>query len=376
MDNIIKRILMVPQSTPREALYIETGLLDPEAIRLKNRVLMEHRLTNGNSQRMKKLITNNTTTSKWAEETKKAKEQLEIDERDMKGEKTTVKNRITNRVKDWFKAKIEKESNEKSKIQHLLEGLTGWEPQKRARYMNKLTRQQASTIFKARTRMLPAKNNYRNKHRNHTCRACGELVESQKHVLEDCEILHLVGEYKVYNKEIFSDNPNKLRTTATNIQNLMDQLNNIAENEVTTTPKQPKTKQTSTARQKKGLSSPATRGSTQWWWRLWMDGLNLNVILMFLPIWFCHTAAIASTWQPVQNLSTALPARGCHALQNLIGWELSCTCIVTSWSQRPRSKHGGLADRWGSTCHAYGRKFAIKIQCWWHEKYVNLKMKT
>ena len=35
MDNILKRILMVPQSTPREALYIETGLLDPEAIRLK-----------------------------------------------------------------------------------------------------------------------------------------------------------------------------------------------------------------------------------------------------------------------------------------------------------------------------------------------------
>ena len=266
MDNIIKRILMVPQSTPREALYIETGLLDPEAIRLKNRVLMEHRITNGNSQRMKKLITNNTTTSKWAEETKKAKEQLEIDERDVKGEKTTVKNRITNRVKDWFKAKIEKESNEKSKIQHLLEGLTGWEPQKRARYMNKLTRQQASTIFKARTRMLPVKNNYRNKYRNHTCRACGELVETQKHVLEDCEVLHIVGEYKVYNKEIFSDNPNKLRTTATNIQNLMHQLNNIAENEVTTTPKQPKTKQTSTARQKKGSSSPATRGSTQWWW--------------------------------------------------------------------------------------------------------------
>ena len=110
--------------------------------------------------------------------------------------------------------------------------------------------------------------------------------------------------------------------------------------------------------------------------RLWMDGLNLNVILMFLPIWFCHTAAIASTWHPVQNLSTALPARGCHALQCVIGWELSCTCIVTSLSQRRRPKHGGLPDRWGSTCHAYGRKFAIKIQCEWDEKYVNLKMKT
>ena len=107
--------------------------------------------------------------------------------------------------------------------------------------------------------------------------------------------------------------------------------------------------------------------------QLWMDGLNLNVILMFLPIWFCHTAAIASIWQPVQNLSTALLVRGCHALQCVIGWELSCTCIVTSWSLRRRPKHGGLADLWGSTCYAYGRKFAIKMQCWWHEKVCKYK---
>ena len=33
-----------------------------------------------------------------------------------------------------------------------------------------------------------------------------------------------------------------------------------------------------------------------------------------------------------RHLSTASPARGCHALQCMIGWELSCTCIVTSWS--------------------------------------------
>ena len=44
MDSTIKRILKVPTSTPREALYIETGLLDPEAIIKRNRVLMENRL--------------------------------------------------------------------------------------------------------------------------------------------------------------------------------------------------------------------------------------------------------------------------------------------------------------------------------------------
>ena len=125
--------------------------------------------------------------------------------------------------------------------------------------MNKLTRQQASTIFKARTRMLPVKN-YRNKHRNHTCRACGIPAETPKQVLEDCDVLQPVGECKVYNKEIVSDNPNKLRTTATSIQNIMDQLNNLVENETTTAPKQTTTK---TARPKKCWSPPATRGGTQ-----------------------------------------------------------------------------------------------------------------
>ena len=36
-ENIIRRILMVPQSTPIEALYMETGLLDITTIITKNR---------------------------------------------------------------------------------------------------------------------------------------------------------------------------------------------------------------------------------------------------------------------------------------------------------------------------------------------------
>ena len=60
-----------------------------------------------------------------------------------------------------------------------------------------------------------------------------------------------------------------------------------------------------------------------------------------------------------QNLSTTLPARCCHALQRAIGWELSYTWIVTSWSQRQPPKNDGLVDRWGSTSHAYGLRKKI-----------------
>ena len=44
LDRIIKRILMVPESTPKEALYIESGLLDIETITDKNRIMMRERL--------------------------------------------------------------------------------------------------------------------------------------------------------------------------------------------------------------------------------------------------------------------------------------------------------------------------------------------
>ena len=99
-----------------------------------------------------------------------------------------------------------------------------------------------------------------------------------------------------------------------------------------------------------------------------------NVIIIRLQI--CKLICKLDLFRVIWTLSTVLRARGCHALQHVIGWALSCTCIVTSWLQRRRPKHGGLADRWGSTCHVYGRKFAIKIQCQWDKKYVSLKMKT
>ena len=283
MDNILKRILMVPQSTPREALYIETGLLDPEAIRLKNRVLMEHRMMNGTSQRMKRFTTNNNTTTKWAEETKKAKQELSIDEGDMKGEKTSVKHRVNNKIKEWFKERIEKESKNKSKVQHLLEGIKkNWETEKRANYMKKLTRPQASNIFKARSRMLPVKNNFRNKHQTQTCRACGNHTETQQHVLEECEVLHLVGEFKVYSNETFPNNTNNLKTTATNIKYILDQLHNQPiHKEGSTTTITCTTQQACTALPTKDSSPPDTRGRTQWWWWWYCikDNVQINKII-------------------------------------------------------------------------------------------------
>ena len=231
MDNIIKRILMVPQSTPREALYIETGLLDPETERIKNRILMEHRLKQGTSERLKKIFANSQE-STWTTETHRLRNTLGIPDEDLVGEKPTVKYKVNKAVNKWFKEKMENGGREKSKVQHLLEGRGEWTPRRRPTYMNKLTRSQTSTIFKARTRMLPTKNNYRNMYKNNTCRACEAEIETQQHVLEECAVLHLVGDNKVYPNEIFNEAAITLKDVSTRIEIITNRLENFPNNKI------------------------------------------------------------------------------------------------------------------------------------------------
>ena len=58
LDKIIRRILMTPDSTPREALHIESGLLDIETIAETKRLNMKARLNRDKSEMMEQLLNN------------------------------------------------------------------------------------------------------------------------------------------------------------------------------------------------------------------------------------------------------------------------------------------------------------------------------
>ncbi len=60
----------------------------------------------------------------------------------------------------YFKEKITRIGNDKTKIQYFLEGRGGWKQGHIPEYMNKLTRNQASIIFQGRTRMFNVKINF------------------------------------------------------------------------------------------------------------------------------------------------------------------------------------------------------------------------
>ena len=222
MDGVLKRILKTPtHGTSREAIYIETGLLDPEAIILKNRINMEGRIRNGNNETMKTILLSKTTGS-WAQDNNKIKERLGLTEDEIKNNRYALKEIAKTKVKDDFKTRINAEMDGKSKMNYFMEGKKEWQPLKPAEYTQKLSRNQVSNIFKARTRMLKVRSNYKNGHKEHKCRLCNANEETQQHVLEQCEKL---DQYEKITKEmIFDENVENLRITAGNIQIRMEKL--------------------------------------------------------------------------------------------------------------------------------------------------------
>ena len=223
-DNIIKRILKTPQSTPRECLYIETGLLDPITITKRNRLNMHNRITNGNNQTLKALL-QRTDPSSWAEENRTHAERIGLDENALTTKKQISKREITNKIKVAFKEEIEGKGRDKSKVKFLLEGKNKWDPGHQPEYMKTLTRNEVSTIFKARTRMLDVKANYKNKYQDLQCRLCGKEDETQEHVLAKCEKTKQT-KHQVPTEDIFTEDPEKLRKTAAEIEVILNTINN------------------------------------------------------------------------------------------------------------------------------------------------------
>ena len=131
------------------------------------------------------------------------------------------------KINRMLKNKIDGEGRDKSKVKHLLEGIREWNPQVRQPYMDQLTRSQVSHIFKARTRMLDIKNNFRGKYENLTCRACKNAPETQQHILEECPSIHINDDYIVKKRRYIWHRKKELeKKTAKKIRHIMQTLYN------------------------------------------------------------------------------------------------------------------------------------------------------
>ena len=79
-----------------------------------------------------------------------------------------------------------------------------------------MTRNQVSTIFKARTRMLDIKANYKNKYPNQTCRLCHINEETQEHVLAHCNPTDLTRP-RITKEDLFEEDITSLAETTRKI---------------------------------------------------------------------------------------------------------------------------------------------------------------
>ncbi len=77
LDNIIKRTIQTPTCTPRETLYMETGILDIEHGAKKKQILMKHRIHDNASELMQTAI-NAGIKGGWKERTDKLEQELNI----------------------------------------------------------------------------------------------------------------------------------------------------------------------------------------------------------------------------------------------------------------------------------------------------------
>ena len=88
--------------------------------------------------------------------------------------------------------------------------------------MKELTRQEASIIFKARTRMLDVKK--KTSEANTKCRKCPENIETQEHVIETCPGIHNDPSTKITTNDIFENDTKKLKNTSTKITKILKEI--------------------------------------------------------------------------------------------------------------------------------------------------------
>ena len=212
--------MKTPPGTPREELYWETGLTEPETAIKKNRINMEARIRTGRNETLKTIL-NSTLENSWIQQNNKIQQEFQITQEDMKQKRSIIKSRVKLKSKEYFDRKTTETANEKSKMKFYKDNkITNEKTTKRPSYTEELTRNQVSIIFKARTRMLKVKSNYKNGNTNLLCRLCKKEEETQKHALEECEEINK-QQKQVTTTMIFDEIHKILRETAKIIERMI-----------------------------------------------------------------------------------------------------------------------------------------------------------
>jgi len=181
---------------------------------------MLHRIKNRPTS-LTEYITRQENKTDWLKETERILTLYGIDKEQFLRLKPSRAKMYTRKiVHKKFREELFKNPQKKSKINYLISGYLGTE---KALYTNNLNRSQTSILFKARTRMLDIKDNYRNKYTDLKCRLCGKHEETQQHILTECE--STIDDHITIQKDmLFSRSTILLSITANKIKETLAKL--------------------------------------------------------------------------------------------------------------------------------------------------------
>ena len=214
-ENLLRRVLETPLSTPKEMLYLEMGVVPIRyIIKMRRLNFLQYMLHEDNDclvHSFLKTQLENPSNGDWGQSCKKDLEELEIQMEIDDIEKMT-KNKFRNLVKKKTLEKALQHLNQvkakHSKVLHLTH--TKLEMQK---YLeeNEMSIHECKFLFSLRSRMIDVKTNYREKHSDTMCPCCEETEDSQQHLLScskiesDGEIVSSVPDYQ----DLFGSNLSK-----------------------------------------------------------------------------------------------------------------------------------------------------------------------
>ena len=184
-DNLLKRILLCPQSTPRECVLLETGLWDVETMMHEKQIMYLQKIMKSNDSNTKKISLDPTTT--WNKQIVKILQKYDITTNQIEQtSKEQLKKIIKNKITAENITRIKAAGQKKSKVNHLLSYKTEDTIYRQPRYIKDLQRKEAAAVFTLRARMLKTKANYPNMYQDKKCRWCSEDNETQEHIINQC----------------------------------------------------------------------------------------------------------------------------------------------------------------------------------------------
>ena len=216
LDNTIKRILMVPQTTPRECIYKELGILDIEHRIIIKRLSYARILQTKPNDAATKILEDRDENA-WITKTKQKMVELGIVYTHLEQININDTKRIILQATQNAMTRSTDQSGEtKAKYKFLTEG-RGDNNNQPSDYLKHLPRNQARALFMARKRMLKVKANYKKMYVNHRCRGCGLTEETRDHVLQECTIIHQNQDLITTKEDLFKPFDNQTKQIATNI---------------------------------------------------------------------------------------------------------------------------------------------------------------